>query len=85
VGVRHLQGGEHFAAYRSFLRASELAGPEDRELARGLVHLAAAGHKRRLGDGRGCERQLVHARRRLMPFLPGARGIDLAALLGSQR
>lgn len=81
VGARHLRSGEHFAAFRSFLRAAELAGSEERELARGLVHLAAAGHKRRLGDGRGYERQLARARRRLAPFLPSARGLDLAGLL----
>lgn len=82
VGVRHLPKGEYFAAYRSFLRAAALAeGEADRELARGLVHLAAAGHKLRLGDVRGYERQLARARRRLTPFLPSTRGLDLVRLL----
>jgi hypothetical protein len=58
-----------------------MAAGADRELARGLAHLAAAGHKRRLGDERGCGRQLAHARRRLAPFLPGTRHLDLAGLL----
>jgi hypothetical protein len=53
----------------------------ERELARGLVHLAAAGHKLRLGDDRGYRRQVAHARRRLAGFLPEARRLDLAALL----
>jgi hypothetical protein len=45
------------------------------------VHLAVAGFKRSRGDQRGFERQLVHARRRLAPFLPAARGLDLTAML----
>lgn len=80
-GAGHLQGGEQFAAYRAFAEASAGAVGEDRELARGLVHLAAASYKRRLRDERGCARQLEHARRRLGPFLPTARGIDIASLL----
>jgi hypothetical protein len=56
------------------------AGP-DRELSRGLAHLSAAGNKRRLGDTRGYGRQLAHARRRLSPFLPSSRRLDLAGLL----
>ena len=55
--------------------------PRDRELARGLVHLAAAGFRGLTGDAAGRERQLVHARRRLAPFLPLARRVDLEALL----
>jgi hypothetical protein len=58
-----------------------MAAGSDRELARGLAHLAAAGHKRRLGDERGCERQLAHARQRLEPFLQEAGQLDLAALI----
>jgi hypothetical protein len=63
------------------LRAAELASGADHELARGLAHLAAAGYKRQIGDERGSDRQLAHARRRLEPFLPEARRLDLAGLL----
>lgn len=80
-GASRLRRGEYFAAYRDFLRASRDARGDDRELARALVHLAAAGDKRRRGDARGSARQLEHARRRLAPFLPAARRLDLAALL----
>jgi hypothetical protein len=67
---------------RAFERAAQLArGPEDRELARGLLHLAAAGYKRMTGDDRGAERQRRHAVRRLTPFLPASRQLDLEALI----
>ena len=82
VGESHLRKREWFHAVRSFERAAELTrSTEDRELARALAHLAAAGYKDMTGDGRGAERQRRHARRRLAPFLPEARRLDLEALL----
>ena len=81
VGASFLRRGDFFQAHGSFVRAARLAPEEERELARGLAHLAAAGHKRRLGDERGCQRQLTHARRRLTPFLPRARNLELTALI----
>lgn len=60
-----------------------LAPPEERELVRGLLHLAAAGYKRADGDERGAERQLAHARRRLAGFLPEASGVDVTGLLAA--
>jgi hypothetical protein len=82
-GESHLRKREYPKAALHFARAAEAASGEDRELARGLVHLAAAGYKRTVGDERGYERQLRHARRRLAPFLPAARRLDLAALVAS--
>jgi predicted metal-dependent hydrolase len=67
-GKRWLRTSDYFQAYRAFVDAEPFAADEDeRELVRGLVHLAAAGYKRKRGDGRGAERQLAHARRRLAP------------------
>jgi hypothetical protein len=80
-GETHMRQREWFAAYRAFLTAAHAAEGDDRELARGLVHAAAAGHKRLRGDERGRARQLAHARRRLAPFLPQRGGIDLEELL----
>ncbi len=81
-GETHLRRGSYGHAYRQFVRAGETApGPEERELARGLVHLAAAGYKRGAGDRRGYERQLARAVARLGPFLPTAWNLDLAGLV----
>jgi hypothetical protein len=83
-GESHLRKREYLKAIRHFRRAADAApDTEARELARALVHLAAAGQKERTGDPRGAERQLVHARRRLKPFLPESHRLDLAALLAS--
>jgi hypothetical protein len=81
-GRTHLRRGTYGHAYRHFVRASAAArGDTERELARGLVHLAAAGYKRAGGDARGYERQLVRARARLEPFMPAAWNLDLVELL----
>ena len=80
-GETHMLQREWFGAYRAFLTAAYAADGDDRELARGLAHAAAAGYKGLIGDERGRERQLGHARRRLAPFGPSARGLDLEELL----
>ena len=83
-GESHLRKGEYLKATLHFRRAVAAApGPDERELARGLVHLGAAGHKWAQGDERGAERQLAHARRRLAPFAPSARRLDLDALMAA--
>jgi hypothetical protein len=77
TGESHLRKREWFHAARSFARAAELAhDPDDRELARALLHVAAAGYKGMAGDERGAERQRRHAHRRLEPFLPLVELID---------
>jgi len=80
-GETHMLQKEWFAAYRAFLAAARAAEGDDRELARGLAHAAAAGYKHLTGDGRGAACQLAHARRRLAPFMPRYREIDLEELL----
>jgi hypothetical protein len=77
----HFERREWFAAARALAEAARVAPPEERELVRGLVHLAAAGYKRAAGDPARADRQLAHARRRLAPYLPKHRDLDLAALL----
>jgi hypothetical protein len=83
-GESHLRKREYLKAVSHFRRAAEAApDAEARELARALVHLAAAGQKELTGDPRGAKRQLAHARRRLAPFLPESHRLDLAALLAT--
>ena len=80
-GTGALHRGEFGAAAQAFAEASHVATGVDREVARGLVHVAAAGYRRRHGDERGFERQLGHAWRRLGPYGPRHGEIDVAALL----
>ena len=70
--------GEYGQAARALAEASGLG--ED-ELVAGLRHLAAAGWRLQNGEPERAQRQLAHARRRLSPFLPEARDVELARLL----
>jgi predicted metal-dependent hydrolase len=54
----------------------------ERDFFQGLVHVAVASHHARVtGRGQACERQLEKAARRLGPYAPAHRGLDVAALL----
>jgi len=59
-------------------RASE---PQERDFYQGLVHVAVAWYQAGRGNRVGCERQLEKATRRLAPFAPEHRGVDVAATL----
>lgn len=82
MGRRFLDRGDYYAAFDAFKRASRLAGDnEDREFAHGLAHLAAAAHRRRLGDDAAAARQLAHARRRLASTSAGPGRTDADSML----
>jgi hypothetical protein len=74
----HLERGEYATAAHTLEHVLALG---ERELVRGLYHLAAAGYKARNGDRKRALRQLAHARRRLAPFLPVHSEVELAAAL----
>jgi len=59
-------------------RAAE--APE-RDFYQGLVHVAVAWYQAGRGRPIGCERQLEKATRRLTPYAPLHRGLDVADLL----
>jgi uncharacterized protein len=61
-------------------RAAEQA---ERDFFQGLVHVAVAWYQAGRGNEVGCERQLEKAARRLGPYAPSHRGLDVAALLDS--
>jgi predicted metal-dependent hydrolase len=56
------------------------AEPAERDFLQGLVHVAVAWYQAGRGNKVGCARQLEKARRRLRPYGPSHRGVDLAAL-----
>jgi predicted metal-dependent hydrolase len=59
-------------------RAAEAA---ERDFYQGLVHVAVAWYQAGRGNQVGCERQLAKAARRLRPYGPVHRGLDVAALV----
>ena len=74
----HFERREFFAAARALDQARGLG--EDAFVA-ALRHLAAAGYRAQTGEPERARRQLEHARRRLEPFLPKSREIELEPLL----
>jgi uncharacterized protein len=58
------------------------AAPEERDFYQGLVHVAVAWYQAGRGNRVGCERQLEKAARRLAPYAPAHRGLDVAELVG---
>jgi hypothetical protein len=74
----HLFRAEYAQASRAL---DEAAGLGDEELVAGLRHLAAAGWRVQNGEPARARRQLAHARRRLAPFLPESREVEVANLL----
>ncbi len=83
-GLALLGRGEWFAAHEELEDAWREAEPAEREFLQGLVHVAVAWyHADVTGRRRACESQLDKAARRLAPYAPAHRGVDVAALLAS--
>jgi uncharacterized protein len=82
-GLELILAGEYFAAHEDLEDAWRAAPPEERDFLQGLVHVAVAWYQAGRGRRIGCERQLAKARRRLGPYAPAHRGLDVAAVLAS--
>jgi predicted metal-dependent hydrolase len=81
-GLALIDAEEFFAAHEALEDAWRSAPAEERDFFQGLVHIAVAWyHARTTGRSRACESQLGKAARRLIPFTPSYRGLDVADLL----
>jgi predicted metal-dependent hydrolase len=80
-GLELPRAGEYFAAHEALEDAWRAAAPDERDFFQGLVHVAVAWYQAGRGRRIGCERQLEKAARRLGPYAPAHRGVDVAALL----
>src|SRR3954465_5236247 len=80
-GVELIRAGEYFAAHEELELAWRAAPKEERDFLQGLVHVAVAWYQAGRGRRTGTERQLEKAIRRLTPYAPTHRGLDLDALL----
>jgi uncharacterized protein len=76
-----IRAGEFFAAHEELEDAWRAAEPAERDFLQGLVHVAVAWYQAGRGRRIGCERQLEKARRRLAPYAPSHRGVEIASLL----
>jgi predicted metal-dependent hydrolase len=76
-----MRRGEYFAAHEELELAWRAAEPEERDFYQGLVHVTVAWYQAGRGNRNGCARQLEKARRRLDPYVPTHRGVDVADIL----
>jgi uncharacterized protein len=81
TGLDLIRSGEYFAAHEELEDAWRAAEPAERDFYQGLVHVAVAWYQAGRGNRVGCERQLEKAARRLEPYAPEYRGVDVASLL----
>jgi predicted metal-dependent hydrolase len=80
-GLDLARAGEYFAAHEALEDAWRAAEPGEKDFFQGLVHVVVAWYQAGRGNEVGCRRQLEKAARRLGPFSPEHRGLDVAALL----
>ena len=76
-----IRQGEYFAAHEVLEDVWRAAEAEERDFFQGLVHVAVAWYQAGRGNRVGCERQLEKAARRLGPYAPEHRGVDVASIL----
>ncbi len=81
TGLNLIRSGEFFAAHEELEDAWRAAEPAERDFLQGLVHFAVAWYQAGRGNRVGCERQLEKAARRLGPYAPEHRGVDVASIL----
>jgi predicted metal-dependent hydrolase len=81
AGLELIRRGEFFAAHEELELAWRAAEPAEKDFFQGLVHVAVAWYQAGRGNRVGCGRQLEKAGRRLGPYAPAHRGVDVAAVL----
>jgi predicted metal-dependent hydrolase len=80
-GLEEIRAGRYFEAHEELETAWRAAPAEERDFFQGLVHVAVAWYQAGRGRPVATERQLEKAARRLRPFAPTHRGVDVADVL----
>ena len=80
AGLDLIRRGEYFAAHEELENVWRAAAADERDFFQGLVHVAVAWYQAGRGRRIGTERQLEKAIRRLEPFAPEHRGVDVSRL-----
>jgi predicted metal-dependent hydrolase len=80
-GLACIRAEQYFEAHEELELAWRAAAAEERDFFQGLVHFTVAWYQAGRGNRTGCERQLAKAVRRLTPYAPSHRGVDVAAVL----
>ena len=80
-GLEEIRAGRYFEAHEELEEAWRAAAAEERDFFQGLVHVAVAWYQAGRGRPVATGRQLEKAARRLAPFAPAHRGVDVDGLL----
>ena len=80
-GLALIDAGAYFEAHEELEDEWRDAPIAERDFLQGLVHVAVAWHHASKGNRPGCERQLEKAARRLEPYRPSHRGVDVDDVL----
>jgi predicted metal-dependent hydrolase len=80
-GLSLIRSGAYFEAHEELEDEWREAPAGERDFLQGLVHVAVAWLHAGRGNRPGCERQLDKAARRLAPYAPVHRGVDVALAL----
>ncbi len=81
AGLALIEAGDYFEAHEQLELAWRACEVWERDFFQGLVHVTVAWYQAGRNNSVGCERQLEKASRRLAPFAPEHRGLDVADLL----
>jgi predicted metal-dependent hydrolase len=81
-GLELMRAERWFDAHEALEDEWRDAPEPERDFLQGLVHVTVAWHHAGNGNRPGAERQLEKAARRLAPYAPRHRGVDVARVLG---
>ncbi len=81
AGLELMRRGAYFEAHEELELAWRAADGPERDFFQGLVHVTVAWYQASRGREIGCARQLEKADRRLRPYAPAHRGVDVAGVL----
>ncbi len=80
-GLEAIRAGRYFEAHEELEEAWREAPADERDFFQGLVHVAVAWYQAGRGRPVATSRQLEKAARRLAPFAPEHRGVDVEDVL----
>ena len=80
-GLEAIRAGRYFEAHEELEEAWRAAPADERDFFQGLVHVAVAWYQAGRGRPVATSRQLEKAARRLTPFAPEHRGVDVEDVL----
>ena len=81
-GLELMRAERWFDAHEALEDEWREAPEPERDFLQGLVHVTVAWYHASRGNAPGASRQLVKAARRLEPYAPSHRGVDVTRVLG---